>query len=167
MECRSRDVNKVLICSRTFGRKRLSAIEPQSVHCSQYELDGKENALRSRLASLGSVRVAYSGGTDSAFLAWAARKVLGERMLAVLAESPSLPRGELKLAMDFVEHRKIPLKVITTEELERTEYLRNDASRCFYCKDELFTLMEREQDALGFAHITYGKNVDDDRDFRP
>jgi pyridinium-3,5-biscarboxylic acid mononucleotide sulfurtransferase len=133
----------------------------------QYEIDRKENALRSRLASLGSLLVAYSGGTDSAFLAWAAHEVLRERMLAVLADSPSLPRRELKLAMEFAEHWNIPLKVITTKELEMPDYVRNDASRCFHCKDELFTLVERERDALGFDHIAYGKNVDDERDFRP
>jgi uncharacterized protein len=131
------------------------------------EIGRKEKALRSRLASLGSLLVAYSGGTDSAFLAWAAHEVLGERTLAVLADSPSLPRRELKLAMEFAEHCKIPLKVIRTKELERPDYVRNDASRCFHCKDELFTLVERERDALGFDHIAYGKNVDDERDFRP
>ncbi len=133
----------------------------------QYELDRKENALRSRLESLGSVLVAYSGGTDSAFLAWAAHEVLGGRMVAVLADSPSLPRREWKLAIEFAEHRQIPLKVIASEELERPNYVRNDASRCFHCKDELFTLMERQRDALGFDCIAYGKNVDDEGDFRP
>jgi pyridinium-3,5-biscarboxylic acid mononucleotide sulfurtransferase len=133
----------------------------------QYELDRKEFALRYRLASLGSVLVAYSGGTDSAFLAWTAHKVLSDRMLAVLADSPSLPRREMKLASEFTEHWHIPLKVIATEELERPDYVRNDATRCFQCKDELFTLMERERYALGFDHIAYGKNVDDEGDFRP
>ncbi len=132
-----------------------------------YELDRKENALRSRLASLGSVLVAYSGGTDSAFLAWSAHDVLKHRTLAVLADSPSLPRRELKLAIEFAEHWHIPLKVVRTEELERPDYVRNDASRCFHCKDELFTLLERERDDLGFDHIAYGKNVDDEGDFRP
>ncbi len=132
-----------------------------------YELDRKENALRSRLASLGSVLVAYSGGTDSAFLAWAAHEVLGGHMVAVLADSPSLPRREMKLASEFAEHWHIPLKVIATEELERPDYVRNDAARCFHCKDELFTLLERERDDLGFDHIAYGKNVDDEGDFRP
>jgi pyridinium-3,5-biscarboxylic acid mononucleotide sulfurtransferase len=133
----------------------------------QHELDRKEKSLRSRLASLGSVLVACSGGTDSAFLAWAAHEVLGDRMLAVLADSASLPRRELRLAIDFAEQWQIPLKVIATEELERPDYVRNDASRCFHCKDELFTLMERERDSLGFDHIAYGKNVDDEREFRP
>jgi len=133
----------------------------------QCELDRKESALRSRLASLGSVLVAYSGGTDSAYLAWSARNVLGEGMLAVLADSASLPRRELRLAIEFAEHWQIPLKVVATQELERADYVRNDGSRCFHCKDELFTLMEREQQALRFDHIAYGKNVDDEGDFRP
>jgi pyridinium-3,5-biscarboxylic acid mononucleotide sulfurtransferase len=131
------------------------------------QLAQKENALHSRLVSLGSVLVAYSGGTDSAFLAWAAHDVLGDRMLAILADSPSLPRRELKLAIDFAEHWQVPLKVIATQELERPSYVRNDARRCFHCKDELFILMERERNALGFDHIAYGKNVDDTGDFRP
>lgn len=136
-------------------------------HSSNSDVDQKERALRSRLASLGSVLVAYSGGTDSAFLAWEAHQVLGNRMLAVLADSPSLPRRELKLAIEFAEHWHIPLKVIATEELDRPDYVRNDATRCFQCKDELFTLMERERYALGFDYIAYGKNVDDEGEFRP
>ena len=133
----------------------------------QHELDRKENALRVRLASLGSALVAYSGGTDSAFLAWVAHEVLGERMLAVLADSPSLPRRELKLAIEFAELWRIPLKVITTEELARPDYVRNDARRCFHCKNELFTFMERERQTLRFDRIIYGKNVDDQGEFRP
>lgn len=147
----------------------LSEITARSINSGldQSGLDRKENALRFRLASLGSVLVAYSGGTDSAFLAWAAHEVLSGGMVAVLADSPSLPRRELKLAIEFAEHWQITLKVIASEELERPNYVRNDASRCFHCKDELFTLMERERDALGFDHIAYGKNVDDEVDFRP
>jgi pyridinium-3,5-biscarboxylic acid mononucleotide sulfurtransferase len=144
-------------------------ITAQSVNSGvdQHELDQKENALHSRLASLGSLVVAYSGGTDSAFLAWVAHEVLGGRMVAILADSPSLPRRDLKLAIEFAESWQIPLKVVATEELQRQDYVRNDASRCFHCKDELFTLMERERDASGFDNIAYGKNVDDEGDFRP
>ena len=130
-------------------------------------LERKEHALRARLASLSSVLVAYSGGTDSAFLAWSAREVLGEKMLAVLADSPSLPRRELKLAIEFAEHWHIPLKVIATQEMDRPEYARNDAGRCFHCKDELFTVLEKERAHLGFQYIAYGKNLDDQSDFRP
>jgi len=131
------------------------------------ELDLKEQALRDRLTSLGSVLVAYSGGTDSAFLAWQAHQVLGDLMLAVLADSPSLSRRELKSATAFAEHWGIPLKVIASSELDNPEYARNDAFRCFHCKDELFTAMERERVRRGFQHIAYGKNLDDLGDFRP
>jgi len=136
-------------------------------HSLSTDLDRKEHALRARLASLESVLVAYSGGTDSAFLAWAAHEVLGERMLAVLADSPSLPRRELEMAIEFADQWRIPLKVIATQEMDRPEYIRNDAARCFHCKDELFTVIERERDQLGFQHIAYGKNLDDEGDFRP
>jgi len=136
-------------------------------HSVTIDLSRKEQALHARLASLGSVLVAYSGGTDSAFLAWVAHDLLGERMLAVLADSASLPRRELKLAIEFAEHWRIPLKVIATHEMDRQEYTRNDAARCFQCKDELFTVMEKERRELGFQHIAYGKNLDDASDFRP
>jgi uncharacterized protein len=140
------------------------ALGPQSLTSN---LDRKEHALRSRLASLGSLLVAYSGGTDSAFLAWSAHEVLGERMLAVLADSPSLPRRELKLAIEFAEDWKIPLKVVATREMDLAEYTRNDPGRCFHCKNELFTVLEKEREELGLQHIAYGKNLDDEGDFRP
>ena len=130
-------------------------------------LNIKELALRLRIASLGSLLVAYSGGTDSAFLAWAAYKMLGRNMLALLADSPSLPRRELRLAREFAETWGIPLTVVATNEISKTEYTRNDASRCFHCKNELFALMERERSKRNFRHIAYGKNLDDHSDFRP
>ena len=130
-------------------------------------LNIKELALRLRIASLGSLLVAYSGGTDSAFLAWAAYKMLGRNMLALLADSPSLPRRELRLAREFAKTWGIPLTVVATNEISKTEYTRNDASRCFHCKNELFALMERERSKRNFRHIAYGKNLDDHSDFRP
>lgn len=130
-------------------------------------LERKERALRARLAALDALLVAYSGGTDSAFLAWTAHEMLGERMLAILADSPSLPRRELKMAVEFAERWNIPLKVIATDEMGREEYTRNDASRCFHCKDELFTVMEQQRVELGFRHVAYGKNLDDQGEFRP
>ena len=111
--------------------------------------------------------MAYSGGVDSAFLAWAAHQFLGDQMLAVIADSPSLARTHLQDAIAFASEQGIPLEVITTEELDRPEYTRNDASRCFHCKDELFTVMERFRGARGFDSIAYGVNVDDQGDFRP
>jgi pyridinium-3,5-biscarboxylic acid mononucleotide sulfurtransferase len=104
------------------------------VQFSAVALDLKECALHARIASLGSLLVAYSGGTDSAFLAWVAHQVLGDSMLALLADSPSLPRRELKLAIKFAERWGIPLSVIATQEMSRPEYTRNDGSRCFHCK---------------------------------
>jgi uncharacterized protein len=88
-------------------------------------------------------------------------------MLAVIADSPSLPRKELAAALDFASSHHIPVQVITTQELEDANYQRNDAQRCFHCKDELFTRMEKAREALGFAHIAYGMNMDDRGEFRP
>jgi len=127
----------------------------------------KREALDARIRTLGRTLVAYSGGVDSAFLAWSAYKVLGADMLAVIADSPSLARTHLAEATAFALEQRIPLEVISTSELERAEYVRNDASRCFHCKDELFTVMETFRAAHGFDAIAYGVNVDDQGDFRP
>src|ERR1700739_519 len=105
------------------------------------DLSAKRAALDERLRSLGRLLVAYSGGVDSAFLAWSAHQALGDAMLAVLADSSSLARAQLNDAVAFAEEQGIPLDVIHTAEFGRPEYVRNDAARCFYCKDELFTVM--------------------------
>jgi len=102
----------------------------------------KLSVLEARLAKLGSLMVAYSGGVDSAFLAATAHRVLGAKMLAVLADSPSLARRDMDQAGDFARSLGMPLQVVATEELDRPEYARNDANRCFHCKDELFATME-------------------------
>jgi uncharacterized protein len=130
-------------------------------------LKAKDNFLRSELRRLGRVLVAYSGGVDSAYLAWAAHRALDEKMLAVIADSPSLARTQLRDAVAFAREQGIPLEVISTSELDRTEYARNDGQRCFHCKDELFTTMEDLRVQRGFDTIAYGVNVDDQGDFRP
>jgi len=130
-------------------------------------LESKRLALEARLKSFEKVAVAYSGGVDSAFLAYAAYQALGNRMLAVIADSPSLARSQYDDALQFAREQGIPLRVIETAELESPEYARNDANRCFHCKDELFTVMERIRAAEGYAAVAYGKNTDDDGDFRP
>jgi uncharacterized protein len=131
------------------------------------ELMRKREALESELRSLGRVLVAYSGGADSAFLAWAAHHALGKEMLAVIADSASLARYQLNDAVEFAREQNIPLEIIHTEELGRPEYVRNDSSRCFHCKDELFSVMSEFAAAHNFQAIAYGINVDDQGDFRP
>jgi uncharacterized protein len=131
------------------------------------ELAGKRSALDQTLHSLGRTLVAYSGGTDSAFLAWASHQVVGDRMLAVIADSPSLARFQLADAIAFAREQGIPLDIIQTGELDRPEYVRNDSARCFHCKDELFTVMKDFSTTRGFETIAYGVNLDDKSDFRP
>jgi uncharacterized protein len=131
------------------------------------ELEAKQASLQQRLRSLGRTLIAYSGGVDSAYLAWAAYQTLGSSMLAVIADSPSLARTHLADAVAFAREHDIPLEVISTTELDRPEYARNDASRCFHCKDELFTVMESFRSTRGFDAIAYGVNVNDQGDFRP
>ena len=131
------------------------------------DVAAKTALLQTHLRSLGQVLVAYSGGVDSAYLAWAAHQALGANMLAIIADSPSLARTQLADAIAFAREQAIPLEVVATSELNRPEYVRNDAQRCFFCKDELFTLMEELRVARGFDAIAYGVNLDDQGDFRP
>lgn len=131
------------------------------------EAQEKLRVLEELLRGLDSILVAYSGGVDSAFLAATAHRVLGERMIAVLADSPSLARRDLEQAIAFAETVKMPLRIVQTEELDKPDYQRNDANRCFHCKTELFDSMEALGRELGFVNIAYGMNADDKRDFRP
>src|SRR5580704_15966717 len=130
-------------------------------------IDRKQSQLRADLRQLGRVLVAYSGGVDSGYLAWAAHRALGGDMLAVIADSASLARTHLHDAVAFAHEQGIPLEVLSTSELDRPEYARNDGQRCFQCKDELFTGMEKLRAARGFDAIAYGVNLDDQGDFRP
>jgi len=125
------------------------------------DMGTKRELLQTRLREQGRLLVAYSGGVDSAFLAWVAFQALGQKMLAIIADSPSLARTQLADAVAFAKEQSIPLEVIATSELDRPEYVRNDAQRCFFCKDELFTLMEELRTARGFDAIAYGVNSDD------
>jgi len=123
--------------------------------------------LHAELRRYDRMAVAYSGGVDSAYLAWEAFQVLGDKIVAVIADSPSLPRTHLAFAMKFAEDNGIPLRVVQTSEMDRAEYVRNDGARCFHCKDELFLTMERMLSETGIATIAYGRNRDDSGDFRP
>ena len=130
-------------------------------------LEEKKQALEERLKEVGGMMVAYSGGIDSAYLAYEASRVLGDRMIAVLADSASLPRSECEDAQRFAAENGIPLRVVVTNELENEAYAVNGADRCFHCKSELFDVLKRELADSGFAAIAYGLNLDDNQDFRP
>ncbi|MBZ5507620.1 MAG: ATP-dependent sacrificial sulfur transferase LarE [Acidobacteriia bacterium] len=131
------------------------------------ELSAKHQHLKDALRALGRTLVAYSGGVDSAYLAWIAHEVLADDMLAVIADSPSLARTQLNDALAFAGEHEIPVEVIQTAEMDRPGYVRNDRQRCFHCKDELFQVMEAFAAKRGFQSIAYGVNVDDQSDFRP
>ena len=131
------------------------------------DLSAKQQRLELLLQALGRTLVAYSGGVDSAYLAWTAHRVLGGDMLAVIADSPSLARTQLQDALSFAREHEIAIEIIQTGEMDRPEYVRNDRQRCFHCKDELFQVMERFAAGRGFQSIAYGVNVDDQSDFRP
>lgn len=131
------------------------------------DLRAKRHLLEQLISGLGRTLVAYSGGVDSGYLAYAAHQVLGADMLAVIADSPSLARVQLEDAIAFAQEQHIPLQIIQTLEMERPEYVRNDATRCFHCKDELFRTMEQFAREHSFTSIAYGVNLDDQGDFRP
>ena len=130
-------------------------------------MSAKQRHLEQILSVSGRLLIAYSGGVDSAYLAYAAHHVLGSDMLAVIADSPSLARVQLQDALAFAEEQQIPHQIIQTLEMERPEYVRNDSLRCFHCKDELFNLMEQFAREHGFTTVAYGVNLDDQGDFRP
>jgi uncharacterized protein len=131
------------------------------------DLKQKEERLFRDLAGMRRVIVAFSGGADSAYLAWAANQVLGPGAVAITADSASLPESHKRDAEAFVQRFQIVHEYIRTYEFDNPDYVRNDPNRCFHCKDELFTRLEQVGRERGWEHIIYGVNVDDLGDYRP
>jgi uncharacterized protein len=127
----------------------------------------KEDKLLGLLHEMGDVIVAYSGGTDSAYLAWAAHQALGERAVAITADSASIPASHKLDAEAFAQQFGFRHEYVETREFDNPDYVRNDANRCFHCKDELFTVLEKVGLERGVSHIVYGVNKDDLGDYRP
>lgn len=127
----------------------------------------KEEALFARLAELPSLLIAVSGGADSAYLAWAANQVLGERALSVTAISPSFSAYDREQLEKFVAQTRVRHEFVETHEFDNPAYRANAGDRCYYCKDELFNVLDELAKRRGFAAVAYGVNLDDTRDFRP
>jgi uncharacterized protein len=130
-------------------------------------LKQKQRRLFAILEDLRRVLVAYSGGADSAYLAWAAARVLGKNAIAITADSASIPQSHKRDAERFAKTWNIRHEYIRTYEFENPDYVKNDPDRCFHCKDELFTRLEEVARERGFEHIIYGVNKDDLGDYRP
>src|SRR5689334_7986152 len=130
-------------------------------------LEEKESLLNSRLAEISSVVVALSGGADSAYLAWAADQALGNRALSVTALSPSFAAHDREIVEQFVKKLGLSHEFIETHEIENPAYRANQPDRCYFCKDELFSVLDAVARSHGFAAIAYGVNADDTLDFRP
>src|ERR1700687_2612075 len=146
----------------------MSAFVPiRSAENSAASPEQKETSLLARLAEAGSLIVALSGGADSAYLAWAAQRVLGERALSVTALSPSFSAHDRAAVDEFVRDFRIHHEFVETQEMENPAYRANAADRCFYCKDELFSVLDAMAQQRGFTATAYGVNADDTLDFRP
>jgi uncharacterized protein len=134
---------------------------------TQDTLAEKEQRLRGLLGSCDSVLVAFSGGVDSAYLAWAATRVLGPAALCITADSPSYPDHHRQLALRIAREFQLHHEIIHTAELDRPEYRANPVNRCYFCKHELYTALTSLAQARGFAVIVDGSNADDRGDYRP
>ncbi len=127
----------------------------------------KLNALKKELSRYDNLIIAYSGGLDSALLLRVAYMVLKEKVLAVISDSPSIPRLELESAISFAKNMGARLRVINTAELENSEYAKNPDNRCYFCKNELYGLIAEVADEVGIKYIANGTNLDDLGDYRP
>lgn len=145
----------------------LVAIQGTTPKLDPVQLQQKQDRLIAQLREMERVLIAYSGGTDSAYLAWAAKVALGENAIAITADSPSIPESHKRDAVEFARNHGIPHEMVPTNEFENPAYVANNPDRCFHCKDELFRVMDEIAAERGFAHIVYGVNKDDLGDYRP
>lgn len=143
----------------------LVALEPPKLDTAV--LGVKQQKLLDVLRALDQVIVAYSGGTDSAYLAWAANHALGDNALAITADSPSIPESHKRDAVEYARVCGFRHELIPTFEFENPDYVRNAPDRCYHCKDELFLRLEEVARERGVPHIVYGVNKDDLGDYRP
>jgi uncharacterized protein len=144
-----------------------SFIQIRNQSSESLSADDKELRLLSQLSSLPSLLIALSGGADSAYLAWAAHQALGPRALSVTAISPSFSSHDRSQLESFVAHTGIRHEFVETRELQNPSYRANAGDRCYFCKDELFSVLDALARERGIAAIAYGVNADDTLDFRP
>ena len=152
---------------KTSGRTGRSSTSADDAFLPDARALDAERALRDLFSGFGSALVAFSGGVDSAYLAWIAHDVLGDRALAVTALSESYPAHHYDLALTLARQAGFPHEVVHTREMERPEYRANPVNRCYYCKDELYTVLGGLARARGLAVIVDGNNADDRGDYRP
>lgn len=157
-------MKKYTLLSGTVPELNRAKLAPDMSDLTQTQ---KQQRLLADLAQLPSVLIAYSGGADSAYLAWAANRALGQRALAVTALSASFSAHDRERALAFAAEAGLRHELIETREFENPLYIANNADRCYFCKEELFTQLDRIAAERGFAAVAYGINADDTRDFRP
>jgi uncharacterized protein len=157
----------VFILALYFSHPMSSVVQIRLDDSSPLSLEQKESQLLVRLSELPSLIIALSGGADSAYLAWAAHQALGKRALSVTAISPSFSSHDREQLNAFLQEFSIHHEFVETHEMENASYRANAGDRCYFCKDELFSVLDKLAAARNIASIAYGVNADDTLDFRP
>jgi pyridinium-3,5-biscarboxylic acid mononucleotide sulfurtransferase len=157
----------MLKCCAILSMNMKSLIQIRNGEQPALSPEEKENLLISCLAGIPSIIVALSGGADSAYLAWAANRALADRALSVTALSPSFAAHDREIVEQFVKKLALRHEFIETHEMENPAYRANQPDRCYFCKDELFSVLDNLARSRGFAAVAYGVNADDTLDFRP